>query len=152
MKRGILAVLAAAAVMALLAGCGGDDGETASLTKAQFVDQANAICKEVIKEKNDLVNELFEQYQKEGKSLELEPKEAGEVAAEALPPVADLPDKLRELGTPEGDEEQVEAIADSYEQGVSEMEEDPGRIYAANYPFKKGDELAEKYGLNACKL
>jgi len=149
-KRGILATGMAILALALATGCG-DDSE-ASITKAEFVDQANAVCKEVLKAKNVLVKEELAQIKKEGKSLELDEKDALAVIAVALPPLTELPDKLRQLEVPEGEEEPVEAIIDSYATGVREMEEDPGNAFGADYPFKEGDELAERYGLNVCKL
>jgi hypothetical protein len=150
-KRGILAIgLATLALAVAATGCGGDS--EASITKAEFVDQANAVCKEILKEKNTLVKEELAQFKKEGKSLELKENDAIAVIAVALPPITELPDKLRQLEVPEGEEDQVEAIIDSYATGVSEMEEDPGNAFGSQYPFKEGDELAEKYGLNVCKF
>jgi len=149
-KRGILAIGMATLALALATGCG-DDSE-ASITRAEFVEQGNAVCKEVLKAKTILVNQELAQRKKEGKSLELNEKSAVAVLAVALPPLFELPDKLRQLEVPEGEEEKVETIIKSYETGVSEMEEDPGNALQINYPFEEADELAEKYGLNLCQL
>lgn len=151
MKRGILVAAFVLLALVLATGCGGDDSE-ASITKAEFIEQANAVCKKVLKAKAGVVNEELAQRKKEGKSLELDQKAASKLIAVALPPISETPEELEELGAPEGEEEKVEAMIVSFDKGLAEMEEDPESAFGGTYPLKAFDDEAEEYGLTACRF
>jgi hypothetical protein len=155
-SKPFLAILAAVAAIALIvAGCGGGDDSTtegdASLTKAEFVKQADGICKEA----NSELTVEFQKFSKENNLPEgKEPtKEQGEELVEEvlIPNVQQQSEDIRELGAPSGDEDRVAAILDALDQGIEEAEEDPAALLdAQDDTFDKANELAADYGLKVC--
>lgn len=148
-----------AAVMAgaaLAAGCGGDDSDaegadttvtTSSLSKAQFVKKAEALC---LQEEKRLYARLKAYGNKN-------PAEGGvsegpeAVRKILLPPIQRQIDELRELGAPRGEEKQLETYLDALQEAVDTIDEkglsssdELGRAY------KRPNELVRKYGLKEC--
>jgi len=155
LNKALLAVLVALAALAAgVAGCGGGDdgdtGTTASLTKAEFLKQADAICKR----ENSKLESEFEEFAKESGFQGKEPsKEQNvEVIEEVLVPnVSNQRDEIEELGAPDGEEDKVEAILDALGEGIEEVEGDPEAVLdPQSDPFGKANELAGDYGLKAC--
>jgi basic membrane lipoprotein Med (substrate-binding protein (PBP1-ABC) superfamily) len=150
----LIAVLAAAAaILLIVAGCGGgsdSSSESSSITKAQFIKQADAICAKGNKE-----NEAeFEKFAKEkGLSEKKEPTKAQqeEAISEIVGPgVQKQIEEIDALGAPEGDEGKIEAMIDAVEEGVEEIEENPAALVEGKNPLAKGSKLAKEYGLKTC--
>ncbi len=150
MNKGILTLIAAAMVIALVvAGCGSDDGTTtASISKAQFLKEGNAICTAG----NEEINSEFEKFAKENKLTQnKEPTDAQfEEAAEdfLLPSVSRQIEEVRALGAPEGEEDAVNAFLDSAEAEVEKIENDPSLI--SGNVFVGVNKEAKALGLTAC--
>ncbi len=150
----IAALLTAAlAFAAVAAGCGGNDDSdnTASLTKAQFLKQGNAICAAGNKE----IEEEFEAFNEDGhldENQEPSDAEAEEIANTILiPSVSKQIDELRELGAPEGEEEKVDEILDAAEEALEEVEDDPESVVTeGNGPFTDVNKMTREYGLTTC--
>jgi hypothetical protein len=156
-----IALIAALAALALVvAGCGDSDDSTTdsgttdsgtALTKAEFVKQGNAICAAGNKE----IDAGFESFAKENNLNEnQEPTEAQfeEVAQDILvPAVSTQIEGLRGLGTPKGDNGEVDQILTNAEDALGEIEDDPSKISGENGdPFASVNKEARAYGLTAC--
>ena len=154
MNKGLLAFLAGLLAVALVAaGCGSSSSDTtASLTKAEFLKQGNAICAAGNKE----INAEFEKFFKEKEfSKKKQPTQAQlEEAAEeiAVPSIRKQIDGIRALGAPSGEEEQVNEIIDAAEEALEEAEEDPAALVNEENGnlFAKANKLTNAYGLTAC--
>jgi hypothetical protein len=152
LKRASLAVLAVlVAVAAVVAGCGSDSDTSASLTKAQFIKQADAICKK----ENAAIETEFEKFAKENNiPTNKEPnKEQGEELVEQvlIPNVKNQSEQIRDLGAPSGEEDRVETLLDTLDEGIEEAEDDPAALFTAKTdPFGKANKLAREFGLEAC--
>jgi hypothetical protein len=147
----ILGVLTVAIGLAM-AGCGSGSDST-PISKAEFVKRADAVCAEVEKKMSSGLRSFIARY--EGK--EPEGAAARTAAQAALIETVMAPNKrneaeqLREIGSPKGDEDQVEAIADTLDEGVDEAEKRPQA--AVNGELKallKAEKLAGEYGLENC--
>jgi hypothetical protein len=143
----------AMAMALFVAGCGGNDENdtTAALTKAQFLKRGNAICAAGGKE----IDQGFKAFNEdEHLKANQEPTdaEAEEIADTILlPAVQKQVDELRELGAPEGDEEQVEEILDGADEAIEEGEEDPSALVTENGGvFAEVNKMAREYGLTVC--
>jgi hypothetical protein len=152
MSKRLIALLAALAALALVvAGCGGgsDSTDSSSLTKAQLIKQGDAICEKgeetLEAEANEFAKENGIDTSKPTKAQQEEVIE--QVVAPALRKQAE---ELRELGTPSGEEEAVEEIFDTLEEGTEELEEEPGKLLEGNNPVEKAGNLAQKYGFKEC--
>lgn len=133
-----------ALVLALgIAGCGSDGGSTtASPTKAEFIKQADAICRAADEAQLPALAKAEKQASGESNAARtavmlmagLEPieKEAKEIAA---------------LAVPEGDGDQLEAIVDGIESAVEEVEAKGSKGSSA---FVTVNRLSAQYGFRAC--
>lgn len=151
MSKGVLgSILCLLAALSLLfAGCGGGDDETtSSLTRAQFLKQGNAICKKSEEEKGKALRALVAKLDP-NKPITQERKEQL-VLTVILPPYEQTTEDLKGLGTPEGDEEEVEAIIKAMEEAAKESRADPGVAVTSVRQFEDANKMATDYGLTSC--
>jgi hypothetical protein len=146
-----MALLAVLTLAVFAAGCGNGDDSAASITKSEFLAQGNAICKQG----NQEIDSDFEAFAKENDLQQndgLTDAQATEASEEILiPNVQDQVDQIRELGAPDGQEAQVDAILAAAQKGIDDLEADP-TLLAQNGadPFAEANKLAKDYGLAAC--
>jgi hypothetical protein len=133
------------------AGCGDDETSTessstaASITKEEFLTQANEICAAGNKEIDAGAQEAFSGGKPSKADIE-------QFATETLlPSVESQVEEIRALGVPAGDEDQVNAILDAADQAVEETKADPTLAASeSGDPFAEANKLANDYGLNEC--
>jgi hypothetical protein len=138
-----------AALSLLLAGCGGGDDETSSLTRKEFLKQGNAICAEQTAKRNKLIQDAIAGLDQ---SKLLPKAEREQIVVDALAPYAETPEKLAALGAPEGDEEKVEAIVEAMEKAAKDAEANPAKALTSTEQFAEANELSTEYGLTSCVL
>ncbi len=141
----LLLTLSLAAVL-VVAGCGSEDE---SLTKAEFIKQADAIClKGERKKQTDIEDFLLKA--KLGTGETFDPAQEKEMSAEVIaPPIRTATDEVSELSAPEGEEEKVEAVLASADKGLQEFEDPPnGKI--PGDAFDEAAKLARDYGFKVC--
>jgi hypothetical protein len=140
--------LFAAAVSAaglIAAGCGDDDDSDSSLSKEEFVAQANEICTEGTTELNEAAQEEF------GDSGQPTPaEEEAFVRDTVVPNIQGQLDEIRELGIPEGDADEVNGILDDAQSALDELEEDPSGTSGGTDPFADVNRDLTEYGISAC--
>jgi len=146
-SKKVVALVGVLALLVLSAGCGsGDDN---SLTKAEFVKQADAICKKGEKKKND---SLVSAYKKVG-SENKESKNAQEeiIVDVALPPISKMIEELDGLGALNGEEEKAERMVEAFEEEAENVEEDPaGTIAGKVGNFDEANKIAKELGMEDC--
>ncbi len=155
MSKALLAVGMAIALAAAVVGCGGGDDSTdssaAALTKAEFIKQADKVCKEGEESLEAEGEEFAEENDIDIENPTDEQKE--EVVVEVVGPALHKQgEELAALGAPEGEEEAVEAIVDALEGGADEIESDPAILIEGkdNPPLEEASDLAGEYGLTEC--
>jgi hypothetical protein len=149
----LLAVLAIGGAF-LAAGCGDDDDDAdagatgatgvsgATLTEAEFADEANAICAEGGREIDAAANQAFD-------SGEPTPDEVEQFATEILVPgVQDQIDQIRALGAPPEISADLDSALEEGEAVLAEIEDDPTAIRAN--PFGEVNRELKELGLTAC--
>ena len=119
-------VLGMVVLAAFVSGCGGGSDTSSSLTKAEYVKQADAICAERKKEW-DASLASYQQEVKEKKATN-DPEVQREVAEgvlqdSMLPALSDQLDSLEELDAPEAIEKQADKMLKSLSAGIQELEE-----------------------------
>jgi hypothetical protein len=153
-SKRIIAMLAGALAIAIVAGCGGGGDSTtgsdsSSLTEAEFIKQADAICEKGDKESSKEVEAFVEENNVDTNKPTTKQQE--EVITEVVAPnVQGQVEQISELGAPSGDEKKIEAMVDAVEEGVEEIEADPKKLIEGNNPLGKGSKLAKEYGLKSC--
>jgi hypothetical protein len=169
---GLLAVLGLLA----LAGCGGSGSAGTSaqtdaqsseqeaatkaqafagtLTKAQFLKQANAICVKgtAAMSKGDAA--FWSKHRSPGGKA---PSQAltNELQLKAILPVREKElRQIRALGLPRGDEQRVETILRAWREGVEKGKEEPSSLDSAGpeFAFYKAYSMGIDYGLEKCWL
>jgi hypothetical protein len=144
MKRNLALLTAAVLATGLIAaGCGGDDddgGGGESITKEEFIAEADAICRED--------GESIEQA---GQDIQTEADVEDFILNTIVPTLREEVEQIRDLGAPAGDEDQINAMLDAVDEGLDEIEDDPSAATntAAN-PLNEASRLAQDYGLQVC--
>lgn len=155
-EMGGMAVTVLVAVGLTIAGCGGgDDGDAGgdtggdSPSKAEFIKQADAICKkahdEFEKEFRQAFRKASEQTNENLKRFALTtlvPGNEGEIR------------DISALEPPAGSEAEVKAIIAAVQTGVDKIKADPGILLPSvpEDPLAKGHRLAKQYGMKECSV
>lgn len=148
-KRLIVLLAGVLAVVPVVAGCGGDDEATASsITRAEFVEQANEVCTEGRARARADFFAFAREHKEDG------PQEAdytGLVEDVLAPNVEQEIEELRELGAPSGEEAEVEALWDAVEADLKTAEAAPERLATeGQVVFGNSAKVMEEYGLKVC--
>lgn len=138
---------ALSAIVLVATGCGSSSGESAP-TKAQFILQADAICRESDKVQVAALGRANAQKPLEQRS---KAEQDTVIVTVGLAPVRKEAKELSELTPPDGDEGEINAIVEGIEKAVQEAEKDPAAVTgAAPNPFESVDKLSAKYGFKVC--
>jgi hypothetical protein len=129
-------------------GCGGGGDDSPS--KAEFIKQADAICKKA----HDRFQKKFEAFQF-SQGTNVRPTEAQlERFAETtlVPGVQGEIDDVGNLEQPSGDEDQIDAILEAEQTGVDKVKANPAILSPSvkDDPLAKGQQLAKAYGMKEC--
>jgi hypothetical protein len=155
----IASLVALAALVLLAAGCGGDGGESdtapagdssGSISKAEFVERGNAICKEGNEDLASGIQEFAEDNGLSGSDQPSQEELEGLATDVLLPAIDEQVEKLRELGAPKGQEKEVEKFLDNAEAAIAELEADPGMLTEEGSPFTDVNGEAVALGLIVC--
>ena len=146
MSGSIRRIAAAGMVVAglMISGCGGSS--ESSLTKAQFVTQANKICREGEDRRSKRVNELAEERANKNSTA----ASRDDVVFDILAIYEETTEQLSDLGQPKGEEEKAEAIVEAMEKAAERVRADPQSALTSDLPFREANKLAESYGLTSC--
>jgi hypothetical protein len=165
-------VLAASALVAFVAGCGGDDstagaGESTAaassstprastpiavspLSKTVFIKRANANCHRLRGDRVRALDNSADAHPRDGETRE--ELRVRTIRLLSIPTLEAQAEQLREFGAPSGDEKQMEEILAAYESAaelgtkLKSMKEKA----AVNQGFRKASLMAKEYGLDEC--
>lgn len=141
----IPAVLVATAVSS----CGGDSGPS----KAEFIEDADALCAEASRKAEPVIAEHLPDPQNPTPEQIL-----GAVQA-AVPIQRETIAKIADLERPEDDEDEIQNYIDKANEGLDEAEQIEDPQAAVSYiqladtpqdPFYEANQAAEEYGLDDC--
>jgi hypothetical protein len=148
-----VALLVTAALCLASVGCGGGGESSGSLTKAQFLKKANAICAKGTKEfgKGDVAF-----WKRHGGPR----SDANQALTNELQLTVALPIRkeelrqIRALGLPRGSEQRVEKMLAAWQAGIKKGEAEPASLDSAGpaYAFYKSYSMGIDYGLVKCWL
>jgi hypothetical protein len=142
MRSSLYGGLLMVAVLGLVAlGCGGGDD---NLTKAQFIQQADAICKKGNKQIDAEAEKIFTTKEQPSKA-QLE-----QFSSETLiPNIQGQVDDVRALDEPSEDEDQVNAFLDSAQSELDKGKQNP--LYmTTDQSFSKTNKMGQQYGFKVC--
>jgi hypothetical protein len=147
-------IAACALATGLIAACGGDDddgddGATAdSLTKAQYIEEADKICAEGNQEIEQAATEAFPD------DTAPSAEDVESFASDTVEPTlrSEL-EQLQDLPAPDGDEQTLTALYGSLESALDKLADDPSLINdqaASTEAFAEANRLAKQYGMTEC--
>ena len=144
--RAMLVLTSLLVVGAIAAGCGSsgnDTTSTSSITKAEFIAKADAICQQGNQEINKAGQQ---QFQGQGKPTQAQ---FNQFATQTIiPGVQKQVDQIKALGAPSGDEAQVNQILTTVQADIDKVKADPSLVQGN--AFADGNKLAQDYGLKVC--
>jgi ABC-type lipoprotein release transport system permease subunit len=144
MRIPVLLLGSVLAVGLIGAGCGGGDDDsdtTTSLTKADWIAKADAICQQGNQEINQAAEQQFGNQKPTAAAVQQF------ATGTALPNTQTQVDKIRALGAPSGDEDQVNEILNTVQADIDKAKS-AGDIEDST--FADGNALAKQYGLKVC--
>jgi len=147
-SKGAIGSFVGLAVLVVLvaAGCGGG-GSDETVTKADFVRQGNAVCGKWQQARTSAFSEVNQKFKPPITQAKRE-----KAVLIVLKPYEDAIQGLKELDPPAGEEEKVEAMIKSMEEGWAQAQADPGSLISSGVAFAKSNKLLEDYGLKECKV
>jgi len=137
-------------------GCGASEGT--AITRAEFIEDANAVCAKARKR----IQAEFTAYGEGEEAREAERgQRAGELTANQVaanvgvkilvPAMRREVEELRSLGIPSKGEHQAEALLDAFDEGVERAEAHPERAARdGTEAFGEPGRLAREYGIESC--
>jgi hypothetical protein len=146
LRRASILLVPCLIAAALLVGCGDDDPDSTetALSKSEYLEQGNEICKQQDAEIAAVAERTF------GSSAPSQAELIRFANDRAIPQVEETISKLRALTPPAGDERTVKAIYEAAEEGVAKLKETPTLVVNGGEVFAKANKLAAEYGLNEC--
>ena len=143
MRRLILVGLGLVVAAGVVLGCGSSEDETAStpLTKAQFVKQANAICEERGKERQD----KFASWEQQSSDFDAGLKKV------IVPSVRQEVEELEALSPPAKDEAKVSKMIENLSE-VADAIEKEGAEGISGSGLSDFERETEAYGLDVCSI
>jgi hypothetical protein len=160
----VTTLLAAMAIAAVVAGCGGDgDGSVAgasgdgvspasSITEAEFISQAKEICssrkRQLLKDLGDYSLAYRGRHPNQTASAHAFPSALRKVG---IPGLQAQLDALRALGLPSDDDGRAEAYLNAFQEAI-DASRVPGRTTGTQFlrEFQKSRDLARSYGIGPC--
>jgi hypothetical protein len=154
---GAFLVLAAALAVALVAGgCGGASAseitvQTGSLSKAEFIKRADAICTAARSQFTREYTAFVKKNYKPTSSRSAQEAVANELVESILLPNFEKPiDEISALGAPKGDEQAIASFLNALQQRLEEIHERPLILNKTVTPLARAEKLARAYGLTGC--
>lgn len=146
MKKTMLLALTTCAALALT-GCGSDDGDSngdsSALTKEEFIEQADGICKAG----NERVANAEGSFADPDNPTPAEIEKA--VDEVLVPELTDQLEKLRDLEPPADDADEIDSMLDSLEKAIDAIDEN-WQTGLTGPDLKDANEKATAYGLQEC--
>lgn len=148
--RRAAALAACVAIAAAVAGCGGDDdgGDTTAtetLTKQEWVEQADQICST-----GDA--DIQKAAEDAGLSSDSTPEELEAFYTDTvIPNIENQRDQIEALPLPEGEEDAAQSITDALNQAIEDAKSDTGSLVdGSSTSFDDVNQQAQDFGLTSC--
>ncbi len=135
------------AAILIAAGC----GEDSSLTKAEFIEQADAICRKSDQKKTVDTEEYVLKIGLGPGNPMTKAEQEFQTKKILLPPIRSAIQQMSELSAPEGDEEKIDRLIKNLEAASDETEERSEKTNVKySDPYTEAAKEAREYGFKAC--
>lgn len=143
MKTLLVALTACCALV--LSACGDDDGdnESSALTKAELIEQGDAICKGGDKEIDAAEKAFADPDNPTAEEMD------DAIDSILIPTLKDELEKLRDLKPPAEDEDEIDSMLDSLDKAIEDIEKD-WRTGFTGQNIADANKKANEYGFKEC--
>lgn len=142
-------LILALTLAALLPSCGGSDS---SLSKEEFIKEADAICKKTDKVEAGEAVAYLKAHSKTFQGLSREAANEKLIVAIGIPSLTRETEELEALGAPSGEEKKVATILSAIRTAIKASEQNPASAETRpGGPFARPTKLASEYGFNQCR-
>jgi hypothetical protein len=155
--RGLFVVVATIAALLLATGCGGGSSnsevtvQTGSLSKAEFVKKADAICEAARTEFLAMYSAFLKAHSSEVNSAQSQEALFTEMVETILSPnIEGQIEQISELGAPTDYAPKATSFLNALQKRIDEASEDPAGLTTTAFPFKKAEDVAKGVGMNGC--
>lgn len=148
MSKLTLLIVGMAVVMGIVLGCGSgeDDATSASLTKPQFVKEANRVCKKFKEERRSTIVAWEKEFPQGEVPVEKIDDGLKRIVAPSLKQEAEA---LKALATPEGEGQKISRMIANLSGGSSDLASE-GEAGVSDSTLPKFAREATAYGLETC--
>jgi ABC-type taurine transport system substrate-binding protein len=146
--KALILVASAVAIGGFAAGCGSSNDNstsTSSLSKAEWIAKADAICKAGNQEINAAAHQTFSKGAKPTQQ-QVQQFFQGTV----IPKTQDQVSRIKALGLPSEQASQANAVLSSAQSTLDRVKADPSLLAGKGDPFAQTNQLGKAYGLKVC--
>jgi hypothetical protein len=150
--KGISAIVVVLVGLLGIVGCGGGGGGDSSVSRAEYEQQAELICNEGLKEREEVFKEVSAEYERRDRNAS-----AKETAEEQAQNVRKLmaaygvtTEELADVGFPEQDKKKAEELLQEREDGFEKIKADPQKMSEFIAIFAKAAKIAHGLGVASC--
>lgn len=149
MQKGIGAIAVVLIGLLGIGGCGGDS----SVSKAEYEQQVELVCKKGLEERQDLLKRISQEYLRKKRNASA--KEQADLQAENLRQLMgiyrEVTEEIADAGLPTKGEAMAEELVAERESGIAKIEADPkGTIGEFGALFAKANKIAEDLDVPSC--
>jgi len=156
--RFLLALFALAAALSVAAGCGssssGDDEvtiQTGSLSKAEFIEKADAACEASRTELEAKLRKYFQDHEEEvGKADKEDEFFSGMLETVIAPNFEAEIQRISSFGAPKDYAPEAAAFLNSLQRQIEEAHSDISKLEDSRFPFEESAKAAKKAGMQGC--
>lgn len=161
MNRGRVVLAIAALAALLVVGCGSSSGDpevtvqAGSLSKAEFTEKADAICKAARTEFLAKYELFLKDHNSEVISSHTTKAEQEALTSEIIesivtPNFEGLITKISELGAPKAYAPEASAFLEALQGKLEKVQEQPAALGTTSFPFKGAEDAARRAGMYGC--
>lgn len=145
-----ITVLATAAAVFLVLGCGGGDS---SLSKQEYDQKLELVCNKGLKEREEFIGKLDRKYEQRNPNANAKEKaeEQTENIKNLMAVYKGTTEEIADIGLPEKNEKKAEELVQSREAAVAKVLADPaGALANTTTIFAKNIKIAEELEVASC--
>jgi len=150
-KGALVIAVFAAVLVAAIAGCGGSgdsSSESAGLTKAEFVKQANGICAKGEAQRTEAMQKVSATFDPTEDVTQT--KKGDELIEAGMAVFEETTEELAELEPPQGEEEKFEELIETREKDAAKVAQNPRGLLNGIAYLASTELMNAEMGLTSC--
>lgn len=146
MRKAIIGLVLAAALLSIAAGCGGDDS---SISKQEYDQKLELACNKGLKEREEFLAEVNKKFEAQGQKASKDFQKENIRGLVAV--YQGTTEEIDDIGLPEEGEKKAEELVQAREDAAAKVDADPlGSIQSLPTIFAKANKAAEDLGVKSC--